>query len=209
MVITKYFKFSESPLHQINNHLHTSLVRIKQTYRGQSYRQTAGGHTKKQTDRQTDDGGRMFVQTEKLPVLGVLHLSYTSHYRICNTKHVHIRSSGIRVTRPHMTWFPRISNGKSKPWKSLFFSLNKYYGTFSQKVNLKLLINNKCICCGDNSKDITVSKYSLSNPICEYAIYGVNEIIDRRLRTMYIHLLLKRKQETGLSVICWDSDVQV
>lgn len=103
----------------------------------------------------------------------------------------------------------RISNGKSKPWKSLFFSLNKYYGTFSQKVNLKLLINNKCICCGDNSKDITVSKYSLSNPICEYAIYGVNEIIDRRLRTMYIHLLLKRKQETGLSVICWDSDVQV
>lgn len=69
MVITKYFKFSESPLHQINNHLHTSLVRIKQTYRGQSYRQTAGGHTKKQTD----DGGRTFVQTEKLPVLGVLH----------------------------------------------------------------------------------------------------------------------------------------
>lgn len=103
MVITKYFKFSESPLHQINNHLHTSLVRIKQTYRGQSYRQTVGGHTKKQTDRQTDDGGRTFVQTEKLPVLGVLHLSYSSHYRICNTKHVHIKSSGIRVTRPHMT----------------------------------------------------------------------------------------------------------
>lgn len=110
-----------------------------------------------------------------------------------------------------LTWHDSTwnSNGKSKPWKSLIFSLNKYYGTFSQKVNLKLLINNKCICCGDNSKDITVSKYSLSNPICEYAIYGVNEIIDRRLRTMYIHLLLKRKQETGLSVICWDSDVQV
>lgn len=51
MVITQYFKFSESPLHQINNHLHKSLVRIKQTYRGQSDRQTAGGHTKKQTDR--------------------------------------------------------------------------------------------------------------------------------------------------------------
>lgn len=73
MVITQYFKFSESPLHQVNNHLHTSLVRIKQTYRGQSDRQTAGGLTKKQTDRQTDDGGRMFRQTEKLPVLGVLH----------------------------------------------------------------------------------------------------------------------------------------
>lgn len=86
-------------MHQINNHLHTSLVRIKQTYRGQSYRQTAGGHTKKQTD----DGGRTFRQTEKLPVLGVLHLSYSSHYRICNTRHVHIKSSGIRVTRPHMT----------------------------------------------------------------------------------------------------------
>lgn len=106
MVITKYFTFSESPLHQINNHLHKSLVRIKQTYRGQSYRQTAGGHTKKQTDRQRGDGGRTFVQTEKLPVLGVLHLSYSSHYRICNTKHVHIKSSGIRVTRPHMTGFP-------------------------------------------------------------------------------------------------------
>lgn len=54
MVITKYFKFSESPLHQINNHLHTSLVRIKQTYRGQSYRQTFRQTDSRRTYKQTD-----------------------------------------------------------------------------------------------------------------------------------------------------------
>lgn len=74
-----------------------------------------------------------------------------------------------------------------------FFFLNKYYGIFLKKVNLKLLINNKCICCGDNFKDIIVLKYLLLNFICEYVIYGVNEIIDRRLRIIYIYLLFKRK----------------
>lgn len=203
MVITKYFKFSESPLHQINNHLHTSLVRIKQTYRQQE-----DIPKNRQIDRQMMVGGRSYKQRNYLFLESFIYL--TLHIIVSVTQSMYTSSHQLYEWLD-LTWHDstRISNGKSKPWKSLFFSLNKYYGTFSQKVNLKLLINNKCICCGDNSKDITVSKYSLSNPICEYAIYGVNEIIDRRLRTIYIHLLLKRKQETGLSVICWDSDVQV
>lgn len=94
MVIKKYFKFSESPLHQINNLLHTSLVRIKQTYRGQSYRQTAGGHTKKQTDRQTDDGGRTsykqrnylflesFINLTLHIIVSVTQSMYTSSHQV-------------------------------------------------------------------------------------------------------------------------------
>lgn len=70
MVITKYFKFSESPLHQINNHLHTSLVRIKQTYRQQE-----DIPKNRQIDRQMMVGGRSYKQRNYLFLESFINLT--------------------------------------------------------------------------------------------------------------------------------------
>lgn len=88
MVITQYFKFSESPLHQINNHLHTSLVRIKQTYRQQE-----DIPKNRQIDRQMMVGGRSYKQRNYLflesfinltlhIIISVTQSMYTSSHRV-------------------------------------------------------------------------------------------------------------------------------
>lgn len=93
MVITKYFKFSESPLHQINNHLHTSLVRIKQTYRGQSYRQQEDIPKNRQIDRQMMVGGRSYKQRNYLFLESFIYL--TLHIIVSVTQSMYTSSHQV------------------------------------------------------------------------------------------------------------------
>lgn len=146
MVITKYFKLSESPLHQVNNHLHTSLVRIKQTYRGQSYRQTFrqtdSRRTYKQTDRCIDRqmmvGGYSDKQRNYLFLESFIYL--TLHSIVSVTQSMYTSSHQVYEWL-RLTWhdFHKKFKWKEQTMKITFFFFKQILRYFFTESKLKVI----------------------------------------------------------------------